>query len=439
MLQHDCRRRRAGEGSRSSACQIQCAIAVALQLGLCPGGLLGQGAGRASIAGEQAAMRSKVAAPDNYNWRVGDASFQTEASLGLSYNDNVFLSDSGRQGDVILRPEVSLRGYWPVTELNALTFSVGVAYNYYFQTSELNADRPEINPGTELVFVVYSGDFRLTFFDRFQYQDTIQTWTSTIGSGQDFISFSNVQLFSRLDNRVGMSADWDLNDLVLTGTFTHQNFVSFTDAYDYLTRSSEQLVLSATLFPGEKVRPGFAAPIQYDDFRESSVADQWRIGAGPLVEVTLTPNFNFRAGAGVQSVMYHGGTTVEDDLLTGNAYARANHRVNQWMQQSVLVSHLNELGWNAGNTATTSVGYRADFTFLRNTTLIANVSWNRADQTAGVYQENFDYVIGGLRLNYQFNERSSLESYYGLVRKTSDQPLNDYVQNQAGAQFTYRF
>ncbi len=416
-----------------------CIAAVALQQGGFIALLHAQGAGRASLAGEQAATYARIARPENYNFRLGEASFQTEASLGLEYNDNVFLSHNSRQADIILRPEVALRGYWPVTELNALTFSVGIAYNYYFQTAELNAGRPEINPGTELAFTVFTGDVRLTFFDRFYYQDTVQTWTTTLGSGQDFISFSNVQLFSRLDNRVGMSVAWDLNDLIVSGTFTHENFVSFTEAYSYLTRASEQLLLSTSFLPGEKVRPGFEIPIEYSDYKAPEVADQWRIAVGPVVEVTMTPHFNLRAGASFQEIQYLGGTPETPDLLAYNVYVRLNQRVNEWMHHSLEVSHLNLPGWNAGNTATTSIGYRADFSFLRHTTLTANVSWNRADQTGGIYQENFDYVIAGLRLNYQFSEHANLECYYGFVQKTSDQVVNDYLQNQVGAQLTYRF
>jgi hypothetical protein len=416
-----------------------CTTAALLQPGpfLLPG--QAQGADRPSLAGEQAAAYLKRLRPEDYDLRWGEARFQTEGSLGIEYNDNVFLSDVRRQSDLILRPEVTLRGFWPVTELNTLNFSVGIGYNYYCQTPELDANRPEINPGTELAFTVFTGDVRLRLFDRFEYQDTIETWTSVQGSGPGFISLSNVQLFSRLDNQVGLAADWDLNQLILTGRFTHDNFVSFTPAYDYLTRASELLTFSAMFLPADKVRPGFEIPIRYDDYRSADIPDVWRVAAGPVVEVTLTPNFNLRAGAGVQSIQFTGNTTGTDDVLDYDAYLRLNHRVNAWMRHSLVASHLNLPGWNAGNTATTTFGYRATFSFLRYTTLSADLSWNRGKETGGLYQEDFDYILAGLRLEYQFNDRGTIEGYYGYVQKTSNQPLNDYTQNRVGLRLMYRF
>lgn len=418
-------------------------LAAAIVIGLYPGAftclLHAQGADRSSLAGEGMAEYLKRMRPDDYNLRWGDARFKTESSLGIQYNDNVFLANSSRQSDVIISPEVTLSGFLPVTDVNTLNFSIGVGYNYYLQTPELNANRPEINPGTEFAFTVFIGDVRLKFFNRFEYQDTVQTSTTTYASGADFISLSNVELFSRLDNQVGLLADWDLHDLILSGAFTHENFVSFTEAYDYLTRASEQLRLAALFLPGGKIRPGFEIPMQYDDYKTEGIADVWRFTAGPTVEVTLTPNFNFRAGAGVQWVNFEGQSNATNDLVDYEAYLRLNHRVNEWMRHSLEAVHVNAPGWNAGNAAITSFGYRPVFTFLRDTTMSAYVSWNRQDQTGGTSQQNIDYILASLNLAYRLSQRATLEGFYYFTQLTSNQPLNDYTQNRVGAQFVWQF
>ena len=180
--------------------------------------------------------------------------------------------------------------------------------------------------------------------------------------GEPFINFNNIELFSRFDNKVGLSVDWDLHDVILSGSYDHDNFVSLTERWDYLTRSSEQFSLSATLFPDAPFRPGLVSTASLNDYELATVSDQLRFSVGPTASFTVSRFLELQAGAGYQMVRYDPAPSGQSDLNTFYAYGQARHRAKPWFSQSFRVGQFNDLGWNAGNVETISLSHTAEFT-----------------------------------------------------------------------------
>src|SRR5690349_11424509 len=81
---------------------------------------------RGSLAGERAAQELKQSLTnETYNAHWGPVRFRTEAKIGATYTDNVFLSEANRRDDIIIHPEVTFSAWMPVGELNVLRASVG--------------------------------------------------------------------------------------------------------------------------------------------------------------------------------------------------------------------------------------------------------------------------------------------------------------------------
>src|ERR1039458_10217797 len=127
-----------------------------------------------SLTGEKSAELSKKReiAP-NYNLNWGPVSFQFDSSLGVEFTDNVFNSSVNRSSDVIFRPLVKLNSYWPITDLNALTLSLGVGYEYYVRNTQLNSSAPLVSPDSEIALVLYVKDLRFRFHEAFSYQESL--------------------------------------------------------------------------------------------------------------------------------------------------------------------------------------------------------------------------------------------------------------------------
>ena len=99
---------------------------------------------RESLAGEKAAEEAKKREIlEGYDLRWGPVSFQIDASLHTEFTDNAFYSAINPSSDVILRPEVKINSYWPITDINALTFSLGVGYEVPLQK---HPDQPQHPP-----------------------------------------------------------------------------------------------------------------------------------------------------------------------------------------------------------------------------------------------------------------------------------------------------
>jgi hypothetical protein len=194
-------------------------LAPALLVGVLLGGSVPSGSAQEvsdSLAGEKAAEAAKKQeiAP-NYNLYWGPVSFQLESAVHVEFTDNVLNAGVNRSSDEIIRPAVELRSYWPITDLNALTLSLGVGYEYYVKNTVLNVDSPLISPDSEIALVLYVKNLRFRFHEAFSYQESLYYGASYSQQSGQFINLQNLGTFGRIENLAGLAADWDLGAFVL--------------------------------------------------------------------------------------------------------------------------------------------------------------------------------------------------------------------------------
>ena len=107
-----------------------------------------------------------VAQPD-YNLKLGPVLFTMDAGVGVGYNSNVNLAEEGKISDGFVQPNVGISAFWQATELNSLSLNLGLAYTAYFNTPEADTKSILIDPGSDLSWDIYIGDFKVTLFDSF--------------------------------------------------------------------------------------------------------------------------------------------------------------------------------------------------------------------------------------------------------------------------------
>lgn len=163
------------------------------------------------MAGEAAAAAKHKAATTvgYYNIKLGDLRVRLNSSAQVEATDNVNLSDQNKQSDVVIRPQAGGIFFYPLTERNALNLNVGAGYSFYLNRSELN--RYFITPGSEFSFDLFVGDCVINLHDRFSVSQEASQNPAAPGGG-------NVGTF---DNMAGISALWDLNDLILTAGYDY--------------------------------------------------------------------------------------------------------------------------------------------------------------------------------------------------------------------------
>lgn len=226
-----------------------------LVLGLCGAPLVhAQDAIRPSLAGEASAEARRQSIDQiPYNLQLGPMKLRFSATLGFEYNDNVNLSEDAsaflpgpfgpvlvtteQQSDFIIRPQLNINTLWPITQLNTLRLDVGIGYAFYMDHWDDNTNGLLINPGSQLSFDIFVGDFRINIHDRFSLeQDPVAE-----------VGLSNVADYGRFQNTAGISALWDLNAAVVTLGYDHYNYISTEDLFDTSTATRTWLMAPSRL------------------------------------------------------------------------------------------------------------------------------------------------------------------------------------------------
>lgn len=413
-------------------------LLVALGCGGAFAGEAARGQERESLAGESAAQAVKKSLEaQSYDMRWGPVRLRSSASVGVHYTDNVFYSHNA-QDDVMINPSVMLEALWPISEMNSLHVSLGLAYEWYLRHHILNADSPLINPGSEVAFHVFVGDFHLQVHDRFSYQQDL-FFNSLFGDTIAFYNLQDVGVFSRLNNQAGLDATWDLNKWVFTLSYNHETFDAMNAPFDYLSRESELIKASAGYNLGDHFKVGVEDQTGVHNYhRETTLNDNWRNRVGPFVDVALPLSIQLQAGGGLETARYAAGASPNNDYTSYYVYAKLRQDL-RFFSHGLGVGRELLLGDLANNMRNTYVRYSISSSAIAHLDLGANLSFNQGEEFGGPYDEKFTYYAAGFQVGYQIFEHWRADLSYEFRRKESSVALLDFHRNRVTLATTYTF
>jgi hypothetical protein len=416
-----------------------------------------QDALRLSLAGDRAAMSIKNSVRSGrYNIRLDPLEFGVGVSLGVGYNDNISLVPKNPEGDFIISPQLNIQGYWPITEKNELFFSVGAGYSKYLDHPE--NDRFNLSPGSSFSYYVYVGDFRFQFHDEFSYStDPTGLGSVSAQSGQSGFQntpglggFQNPGIggvsgqseYGGFQNIVGVTVDWDLNDLILTVGYNHHNFVSTVPASDNQTSSSEFILSRAsfqfnpTLMAGPEVTAGITR--HENDVR----GDNRYASVGAFGNWIASKYLSVTARAGYTYYTFSGGS--EQTPSKGSLYLGlgANHTINQFITHSLNAGREIQTGLYAVNSDAVEiyyVRYQAGFNVIKNLSLTLNPFYEHGKDSPSSTGEAYDRFGISVGVAYPVIKRVSSGFNYQYVWKDSNRPGSNYSQNSVWLNISYAF
>jgi hypothetical protein len=423
-----------------------------------------QDAIRPSLAGEAAAeARRQSIDKIPYNLQVGPIKFRFSATMGVEYNDNINLAEDGSiialtptgpilittspQSDFILRPQVNMNALWPITQLNTLKFDIGVGYAFYLDHSNYNTNGVLVQPGSQLAFDIFVGDFRINIHDRFSLeQDPVAE-----------VALSNVADYGRFQNTAGISVLWDLNKAVVTMGYDHYTFISTTSVFDYLDRNAEIFSGSIGFTPTSTMTVGVEGSFIDTYYDQTVLNDSRTYSAGGFIETQLTSYLKLRVAGGYQNIEFDNTGLVNDAHDLNDYYANAllSHRVNSVLTHNLAVGHETQLGVNSNYVKLNYVRHTANWNIFYKTLLSTELFYEDADDSGGsgllflpipgvpninpFVAEHIHRYGGALTLGYQLTPHVTLGLRYQYTQKNSDQPLRDYRQNRIALDGTYSF
>lgn len=391
--------------------------------------MLGQGALSQSLAGEMAAVqlrRQIENTPASLKW--GDLKVLIQPSLSMTWNDNVRYLDLDKQSDIILRPSLGLQSVYPISQYNALRFSLGVGYDKYLDHSEY--DRLVVEPGSELAFEFFVKDFRINLHERFSYQND----AGRLGA------LSGVGSLTGMDNTVGPTITWDLKDVILTLGYNYTRFVSNTEGYQYLDRNSHQLLFRS----GFQVHPAAlvgvevsGGPTAYD---LPYLNDNLGVSAGVYAQWQISEHMLLQPRAGYTLYKFTENFLAAPADFTGYYCGIAfNHDISQSVSYSLDAGREIQPGTYSNLQDLWSARGRVTWKAFRKASLYAGGYFEDGVDSFRFTGDTYTRVGLNFGTSYRLMEKLTARLDYSRILKQSERAYRDYTQNSVTLTLTYRF
>ena len=393
---------------------------------------------RESLAGAEAARARREAARaiDYYNVKLGPTAWTFGAGLSLEANDNIVLESAGEKADLILHPEVDTRMVWPVSELNSLNLALGAGYSAYVVHPAYS--RFYVQPGSEVSFDMYAGDFWVNLHDRLSITENSYQDPTVVGSAD----------YSQLQNAVGVATTWDLNQGVAKVGYDHVNYVSLQGTPATTGRPdgvSEVFYSSA----GLTLRPGTLLGVEaggelfhYDQTSTNQTftdATAWNVG--PFCESQLTEYVRGRVSAGYTVYTPTGNAASSADVFSG-LYAEAElaHRLNRFVDYTLAGGRNISFAFFGGTVDLIYVRWQGNWHILQKMALGTSFEYEHGSQlaTPGA-SEVFDRYGPGLSLGWPLTTKLSSSVGYQFYLRSSNFAGRDYTVNVATVSVRCRF
>ena len=363
-----------------------------------------------------------------YNIHTGPLSLRFQGTAGVEYNDRPNYASVGEnsKADVIFSPGLNTKAYWPVTERNALSLSMGVGYLAYIRNPGLS--RFTVNSDSGLNFKVYSGDFVFDVHERFSLVNA-QAQDPTVGNS-----------LNRLENTCGLWTDWHLGELILSLGYDHDLYSSLSGNFQYSDNNQEIFSSRATYLINALNQAGLEAGGGLTTYDQNVLNNNTHYSIGPFYEAQLTSYLKASARAGLVSYQFgHNGTTGSVADFTGwYALVSLTHRLNDSFSHSLSGGRLTQGGITANLTTSYTVNYAATLKLIRAVTTSFGASFMHGN-TFGGTREAYDTYSFNVGASRRITEKIGGSLTYIYTQSVADPQTLSYAQNRIMLQLTYDF
>ncbi len=323
-----------------------------------------------------------------------------------------------------------------------------MGYDEYLEHGTNSAYR--VNSDSLLSFDTYIKDWAIDIHDRFSFfQDPAAD-----------AALAGVSQYGRMMNVAGLAATWDLEDVVLTLGYDHQNLVASPGQFSYLDQSSELPLARA----GFRVLPqltvgveGSASFTTYDQAvlnnnqsYSAGVYGDWQPGSYLHVEprvgyalyqfehTSVTPPPLIFAGPRPLPTV----SVETQGLDTWYADLTLSHQISDAVSYGFTAGHEIRLGVESDAIEDSyfrpNVTWSATKEISLNTSLFYEHGNSGAGNVSGNLAEIYDWYGGALTLTYAVMRTLLISAKYRLTLRSSSIPSRDYTQNLVGLQLTYQ-
>ncbi len=403
-----------------------------------------QEAVRNSIASERAAEARKANRTDAYyNLDLDPVKLRFSASLAGEYNDNINQGSTNALEDYIVRPQIGVRAFWPVSERNTLDLNFNFGYEHY-----VNGTRPSrfIVTGDQesgVFFDVYVGDFLIDLHDKFSLMQDPGAEASANGVASIF----------RLENTLGTAVTWDLDKLVLDFTYDHFNYVPLDDAQKYLGHQSEL----GTIRVAASLNPALTAGLELGggttEYSEPPLSNNRHISIGPFARYQVSQSIDARASVGYTLYWFDAASFSTNTIFGTNSFPQTNSFTQAGFYADVAITHQpterTTQTLNIGQSLSTDINsapvelfyvrYSVSLAIIQYWTFRPYVTFETGTEHVGTRQEELDRFGAGLSVGRKITDKLTGAVSYQWLKKESNIPELGYNQNRLVLDLNYQF
>lgn len=391
-----------------------------------------QDAVRYSIASERAAeSRKRSRAETYYNLDLDPVKLRFSTSVGTEYNDNVNLSSIAPLEDYLIRPQVGVRAYWPVSDRNTLDVNFNLGYEYYFNGARPSRVTVTGDEDSGLFFDIYVGDFAIELHDRFSLSQETSSDPSISGIADIF----------RLENTLGTAVTWDLNKLVLRFDYDHLNYIPLDSVNKRLAHESDLGSLEAAASLNPALTTGLQLGGGFTRYEEPDLSDNQHVSLGPFVRYQVGQAVDIKAHFGYATYWFDASNYITNQTSLSSFYAdiTLSHRPTERTSQSLNFGQSLSTDINSSPIETIYVRYSATFNIIRYWSFRPSLTLESGTESRGLVTENFTRYGAGLSVSRQITEKLAGNVSYLFLQKNSDVAAFDYNQNRLVLDLIYQF
>lgn len=405
-----------------------------------------QDAFRNSLAGNAAADAVQALA---LTVKSGDFRLQVASSLAMDWNDNINLTKTDPEADVILRPGISIGATYPFGKRNLLNLDVNFGYSKYLQHDEFSQWYVGSQSGSGLSFDLAIKDFTINFHDRFNTTQDAAQASAVAGTGT----------YGTFDNTVGLTGTWDLNAVTVTLGYDHQNIISLFDqsnsgmggtsstnslgSANSIDHSSELFVTRVGVRAFPRLTAGVEGTASFTTYDQPVLNDNNNYSVGVFGDWRAGSYFRVQPRFGYTIFDYSQTSTAIQAGNVSSWYAdlTLTHQATDYLNYSLSAGHGTGGGIQSDALETYYLRPSANWNVFKNVTLQTSLFYEHGaeagGQLASLLESNYDWYGCALALSYSPMKKIRIGLNYRFTMRSSNVASGEYAQNMVGLQITY--
>lgn len=376
-----------------------------------------------------------------YTIKSGDFRMLLQPSLGVQFNDNINLTQSGKQDDFIILPNLGIIMSYPLSDRNLLQLDVTMGYEEYVKHSSLSTFF--LQSGSALSFDVYIKDILINLHDSISY----------VQNSAENAQVANTGTYGTFVNTAGISGDWNLRYLEISAGYDHGNTIATKSQFSDTDNSMESGDTRVGYKWNSKLTTGVEGSVAYTAYTHAVLNDNTSYSGGiygdwhPDAFLHVEPRF------GYEEDVFNNNSQDLQTSDQGSWYADLNvsHQITRTINYSIDAGRNVGLGVQSDANEYWYVNSSLTWNFIRNFSFAPSVFFQHGTQGQGTtvlapgttnpnllqQTEVYNWYGGSIGFDYAITKRFNMSVNYTITERTSDVAGRGYTQNVIGFSISY--